>query len=54
MDKSLMSASNWVRKEIATARASMNFERVEELQKVKDELWACGYHGYYTRAQLNA
>ena len=54
MDKNLMGTSNWVRAEIAKARASMNFARVEELQKVKDELWACGYHGYYTRAQLNA
>ena len=54
MDKNLMSASNWVRAEIATARASMNFARVEELQKLKDELWSCGYHGYYTRAQLSA
>ena len=54
MDKNLMSASNRVSAEIAKARNAMNFARVEELQKLKDELWACGYHGYYTRAQLSA
>ena len=54
MDKSLMSASNWVRAEIAKARTAMNFARVEELQKLVDDLWDCGYHGYYTRAQLSA
>ena len=54
MDKNLMGASNWVRAEIAKARTAMDFSRVEELQKLKDELWACGYHGYYTRAQLCA
>ena len=54
MNKDLMGVSNWVRAEIAKARTAMDFARVDELQKLVDELWACGYHGYYTRAQLSA